>query len=219
MTNPYPVSGMVLPRYSGLSTFMRLPYVPAGEMKDIDVALMGLSWDGGTTTRNGSRYGPRQIREMSTMLRRVASGHGHRPYKLVRCADIGDAPTNPVDPMLSLKMLEDFVQEAFDKGAAAGVRRRSLSRCRSLRVVGKDRRSACSISTPIPTVRLLFRELALQACSPFRRAIEEGLLDPKRVVQIGIRATCSPRSNMNGACSRASPISAWTSSGSGASTP
>ncbi len=134
MTNPYPVSGMVLPRYSGLSTFMRLPYVPAGEMKDIDVALMGLSWDGGTTTRNGTRYGPRQIREISTMLRRVASGHGHRPYKLVRCADIGDAPTNPVDPMHSLKMLEDFVQEAFDKGARPlAFGGESLSRCRSAR--------------------------------------------------------------------------------------
>ena len=60
MTHPYPVSGMDLPRYSGVSTFMRLPYIPIDQIKDIDIALMGLPWDGGTTTRNGSRYGPRQ---------------------------------------------------------------------------------------------------------------------------------------------------------------
>ncbi|MGB3830436.1 MAG: agmatinase [Mesorhizobium sp.] len=191
MTNPYPVSGMVLPRYSGLSTFMRLPYVPASEVKDIDVALMGLSWDGGTTTRNGSRYGPRQIREMSTLLRSVHPATGIDPYKLVRCADIGDAPTNPVDPMLSLKMLEDFVQEAFDKGARplafGGDHLISLP---VLRVVGKDRPlGMIHFDAHTDMYDFYYENSRFTHGTPFRRAIEEGLLDPKRVVQIGIRGT------------------------------
>lgn len=191
MTNPYPVSGMVLPRYSGLSTFMRLPYIPASEMKDIDIALMGLSWDGGTTTRNGSRYGPRQIREMSTLLRSVHPATGVDPYKLARCADIGDAPTNPVDPMLSLKKLEDFVQQAFDKGAVplafGGDHLVSLP---VLRVVGKAQPlGMIHFDAHTDMYDFYYEDSRYTHGTPFRRAIEEGLIDPKRVVQIGIRGT------------------------------
>ncbi len=191
MTNPYPVSGMVLPRYSGLSTFMRLPYIPASEMQDIDIALMGLSWDGGTTTRNGSRYGPRQIREMSTLLRSVHPATGIDPYKLVRCADIGDAPTNPVDPMRSLEMLQDFVQQAFDKGARplvfGGDHLVSLP---VLRVVGKQQPlGMIHFDAHTDMYDFYYENSRFTHGTPFRRAIEEGLLDPKRVVQIGIRGT------------------------------
>jgi guanidinopropionase len=191
VTHPYPVSGMDLPRYSGVSTFMRLPHIPIGQLKDIDIALMGLPWDGGTTTRNGSRYGPRQIREMSTLLRSVHPVSGLDPYRLARCADIGDAPTNPVDPMRSLAMLEDFVRRAADRGAMplvfGGDHLISLP---VLRVVGR--------AAPLGMIHFdahtdmydyYYEDSRYTHGTPFRRAIEEGLIDPKRVIQIGIRGT------------------------------
>ena len=68
-----PVSGFVLPRFAGIATFMRLPHVPLedlAEVGDVDIGLIGVPWDGGTTNRPGARHGPRQMREMSAMLRR-----------------------------------------------------------------------------------------------------------------------------------------------------
>jgi guanidinopropionase len=191
LTHPYPISGMDLPRYSGISTFMRLPHIPIGELIDIDIALMGLSWDGGTTTRTGSRYGPRQIREMSTLLRSVHPVSFIDPYRLVRCADIGDAPTNPVDPIRSLAMIEDFVRRAFDKGAAplafGGDHLVSLP---VLRVLGrKQPLGMVHFDAHTDMYDTYYGNSGYTHGTPFRRAIEEGLLDPKRVIQIGIRGT------------------------------
>ena len=66
---PEPVLGTVLPRFAGIATFMRLPHVtdPTG----LDVALIGVPWDGGTTNRPGARHGPREIRSQSTLIRRI----------------------------------------------------------------------------------------------------------------------------------------------------
>jgi guanidinopropionase len=56
-----PLSGMDLPRYAGIPTFMRLPHVPVGEADDVQIGLVGVPWDGGTTNRPGPRHGPRQL--------------------------------------------------------------------------------------------------------------------------------------------------------------
>ena len=64
-----PVLGNVMPRFSGIATFMRLPYVK--DPKGVDIGLIGVPWDGGTTNRAGARHGPRQIRDLSTMMRNV----------------------------------------------------------------------------------------------------------------------------------------------------
>ena len=92
-----PVSGLDLPRFAGVPTFMRLPQVdPASEeLSKIDIGLIGAPWDGGTTNRPGPRHGPRQVRDQSTMIR-AQNGHtGVRPYELVNCADLGDVGPNP----------------------------------------------------------------------------------------------------------------------------
>ena len=59
--NYKPISGTVLPRYAGIATFMRLPYIPLNEAENVDIGLVGVPWDGGTTNRAGARHGPRQI--------------------------------------------------------------------------------------------------------------------------------------------------------------
>ena len=66
-----PLSGLVTPRFAGIATFMRLPHVPLAQAKDIEIGIIGVPFDGGTTNRPGPRHAPRQIRDMSQMIRRV----------------------------------------------------------------------------------------------------------------------------------------------------
>src|SRR5712664_4058441 len=106
---------MVRPRYTGIPTFMRAPYVedPAG----LDIALVGVPFDGGTTNRAGARHGPREIRNQSSLIRRVHHATGIAPYDLVRVADVGDAPVNPIDLRDSLVKIEAFFAAIKAAGA------------------------------------------------------------------------------------------------------
>src|SRR3712207_7695234 len=93
-----PLSGMVVPRFAGISTFMRLPYLaPTQAPGEIDIALLGIPFDGATTNRPGTRLGPRQVREASSLMRFVNYGTLVAPYDLCACADVGDVPVNPID--------------------------------------------------------------------------------------------------------------------------
>jgi guanidinopropionase len=92
-----PVSGLVTPRFGGIATFMRLPHVPLDEAKDIDIGLVGIPWDGGTTNRPGPRHAPRQMRDMSAMVRPMHQTTKVRPYDLANVADLGDCPVNPAN--------------------------------------------------------------------------------------------------------------------------
>src|SRR6476661_5271032 len=103
---PQPVSGTVTPRFGDVATFMRLPLTrnPA----DVDIGMIGVPWDGGTTNRPGARHGPRQMRDQSTQMRNVHHISGLQPYRLAHCADLGDTPVNPVDLEDSLGRIETF---------------------------------------------------------------------------------------------------------------
>src|SRR5215204_7472328 len=101
---PQPLDGTRTPRFAGLSTFMRLPYEP--DPAKLDIAIVGVPWDGGTTNRPGARHGPREIRNMSTLMRRVHHVSLVAPYELCRVGDHGDTPVNPIDLMDSLKRIE-----------------------------------------------------------------------------------------------------------------
>ena len=86
------VSRMDLPRFAGVPTFMRLPHVtpdhPAYEQ--VQMGLVGVPWDAGTTNRPGPRHGPRQVGDLSTMIRAGNPVAGVNPFDLVNCADLGD---------------------------------------------------------------------------------------------------------------------------------
>lgn len=79
-----------LPRYSGIPTFMRVPF--AQRLEDFDIALAGVPFDGGVTARPGARYGPREIRNMSSMMRAIYHVTGFNPFEACRVADVGDVP-------------------------------------------------------------------------------------------------------------------------------
>lgn len=188
-----PISGAELPRFSGVPTFMRLPHVPLDDARisDVEVGICGVPWDGGTTNRPGARHGPRQLRDLSTMIRSVHPVSKINPYKTCACADVGDVAINPAGLEDSMGRVTAFYAKMMDKGVtpmtAGGDHLISLP---ILRALAKD--------GPVGMIHFdahtdlfddYFGGFKYTHGTPFRRAIEEGLLDPKRVIQIGIRGT------------------------------
>lgn len=192
---PQPVAGTVVPRFGDIATFMRLPLQrnPA----DVEIALIGVPWDGGTTNRPGARHGPRQMRDLSTMMRRIHHVTRVAPYELARCGDLGDAPVNPASLDDSLTRIEHFYAKVHAAGAvplsAGGDHLITLPIMR-----GIAPKNAKGGQAPLGMVHFdahsdtwdsYFGGYKYTHGTPFRRAVEEGLLDPKRVVQIGIRGS------------------------------
>ena len=195
MSDPFfhPVSGFDVPRFAGIPTFMRLPHVGPDHprFKDVDIGLIGTPWDSGTTNRPGPRHGPRQLRDMSTMIRAQNGATGVRPFEIANCADLGDVGPNPADVQDSMNRITAF----YDKVVTAGILPLTgggdhLCSLPILRAVARER--------PVGMIHFdshtdLFKEYfggtQYTHGTPFRRAVEEGLLEPKRVVQIGIRGT------------------------------
>lgn len=184
MANP-----QLRPRYSGVASFFRTPLVE--DALGVDIGVLGVPFDGGVTNRTGARHGPRAVREQTTLVRRYNQATGVGPFDLVNVADLGDAwLEQPYELVGALGEIQAFVAKVH---AAATV---PLS-------VGGDH------SVTLPILRAIAKDgpvgmVHLDAhCdtgddylgsrfhhgAPFRRAVEEGLLDPKRVIQIGIRGS------------------------------
>ncbi len=175
------------PRFTGVPSFMRTALVD--DLSEIDIALVGVPFDGGVTHRSGARLGPREVRIQSTMMRLFNQSTGVAPFELARIGDVGDAwPINPFELTAAHAEITDF----FNTLIAAGVVPLS---------VGGDH----SVSLPILRAVAAARPVALVQFdahadtggdylgskyhhgSSFSAAVEEGLIDPKRSVQIGIR--------------------------------
>src|SRR5437764_14495908 len=92
---PEPLSGLVMPRFGEVATFMRLPV--ERDPAKLDIAIVGVPWDVGTTNRPGARHGPREIRNMSTLMRRRGQASVVAPYELFTGGDHGVAQLNPID--------------------------------------------------------------------------------------------------------------------------
>ena len=188
-----PISGFELPRFAGMPTFMRLPHVGLGHDKitEVDIGIIGAPWDAGTTNRPGPRHGPRQVRDMSTMIRAQHGVNNLRPFDLKNCADLGDIAPNPASLEDSLKRIESYFLKIKDLNilplTVGGDHLCSLPILRSL-----------SKNEPVGLIQFdshtdlfhsYFDGQMYTHGTPFRRAIEENLIDPKRTVQVGIRGT------------------------------
>lgn len=186
-----PVSGLVTPRFGGIATFMRLPHVALEQARGIDIGIVGVPWDGGTTNRPGPRHGPRQMRDMSSMVRKMHQTTQVVPTELANIADLGDCPVNPASVDDALKRVEGYFRKLVEKGilplSAGGDHLCSLP---ILRAVGARK--------PVGMVHFdahtdlydsYFGGFKYTHGTPFRRAIEEGVLDPKRTIQIGLRGS------------------------------
>ncbi len=188
-----PVSGIDLPRFAGVPSFMRLPHIAlqSDRIDKVQIGIIGVPWDGGTTNRPGARHGPRQLRDLSTMIRSVHPVSGINPFQMCNCADLGDVSPNPADLAVTLERVTAFFSTLRGKNiiplSAGGDHLISLP---ILRALAHDR--------PLGMIHFdahtdlfdgYFGGTKYTHGTPFRRAIEEGLLDPSRVVQIGIRGT------------------------------
>jgi guanidinopropionase len=188
-----PVSAFDLPRYAGLATFMRLPYLQLGDAAadQVDIAIVGVPWDGGTTNRPGTRHGPRQLRDLSTMIRPLHPATGMNPFLLRNVADFGDSPVNPADVADALVRITGF----FAKLKARDITPLSAG---GDHLISYPILKALAVDGPLGMVHFdahtdlfdsYFGGFKYTHGTPFRRAIEDGYLDPRRVVQIGIRGT------------------------------
>ena len=184
-----PIGGNDMPRFGGIATMMRLPHVP--NAKDLDVAFVDVPFDIGTSNRSGARFGPRQIRSESCLIRPYNMATRAAPFDSLQVADIGDVAINTFNIDKSMAIIES----AYDDILA--------QHCKPLTMGGDHTialpilRSIAKKYGPVGIVHVdahadindtMFGERIAHG-TPFRRAIEEKLVDPKRMVQIGLRAT------------------------------
>jgi guanidinopropionase len=181
------VNPMLEPRYAEIATFMRAPL--AESYDDLDIALVGVPTDLGVTNRAGARHGPREIRNASSLMRTSNLAMGINPYELCRIADVGDVRfSNRYDLEVQVNEIESFYRQL----SAAGVLPVTAGGDHSITYpIFK----AIAADSPIGMVHIdahtdTWGEIfgsKFHHGAPFRLAVEEGLLDPKRTIQIGIR--------------------------------
>ena len=186
-SHPQPVDALVLPRFAGIATFMRLPHIAQADQ--LDIALIGIPYDGGTTYRPGPRFGPRHVREQSAIIRPWNPALCLNPFEKHRVADYGDLSINPLSIDDTFQRITSQLDDVLKAGARAVC-------------VGGDH----SILLPIlRSIHKRFGRVGLiqfdahndtwggyfgsphSHGTPVRRAIEEALLVGKDVLQVGLR--------------------------------
>ena len=171
----------------GIPTFMRTPYQK--DPRGLDIALIGVPYDGGVTNRAGARHGPRDIRDKSSMMRSIHHVTKVNPYDLCSIADLGDVPFQEV--FRHEKVVED-IEAFYRKIFEAKVIPLSAGGDHSitypiLKAIAKDQ--------PVGLIHIdahtdtwdEFQGSKFMHGTPFRRAHEDGLIDASRTIQIGIR--------------------------------
>lgn len=182
-----PLDGFRSPRFAQIPTFMRLPHhrVPS----DLDAAVVGIPFDGGTSYRPGARFGPREIRVQSAMIRPWHPVLQVGPFERLRVADYGDLDVSPV----SIERTNDIVEQEVAAILAAGCVPVCVGGDHSialpvLRAVARchGRVGLIHFDSHPDTWDQYFGSRYFHG-TMFRRAVEEGLIDPHRTLQIGIR--------------------------------
>lgn len=179
------------PRYCGIPTFMRTPLIT--DLTQLDIALVGIPYDGAVEARSGARQGPRQIRDMSSMMRAIHHVTRINPYDLCRVGDVGDIRFQQIfDVQASHKDITKFIKRLVEGNivpiSAGGDHSitlpimRAIAAKESIGMVHIDAHTDCCDEE---------MNSKYSHGTPFRRAIEEGLLDPKRTIQIGIRGAAN----------------------------
>jgi guanidinobutyrase len=184
-----PVSGNEMPRFAGIASMFRLPTTTA--VADIDVALVGVPLDIGTSNRNGTRYGPRQIRTESVLVRPYSMATGAAPFDSFQVADTGDIALNPYHLDKCIEIIESHyrgllkhditpISMGGDHTISLPILRQIASKHGTVALVHVDAHTDINDT--------MFGEKVCHG-TIFRRAIEEDLVDPYKMIQIGPRAT------------------------------
>ena len=179
----------VRPRYTGIPTFFRVPH--AQDLAEVDIGLIGVPIDIGVTNRPGARHGPREVRNQSSLLRKINAATGVNPYAHLRVRDLGDAW---LEQPYALESAHAEIEAFFRTVVGAGVTPLAVGGDHSMSL---PILRAVAAGRPVGMVHIDahcdtgddYLGSRLHHGAPFRRAVEAGLLDPKRVIQIGIRGT------------------------------
>jgi guanidinobutyrase len=193
MTRPttfnQPLGGNTMPRFGGWASMMRLPMW--SEAAGLDAAFIGVPLDIGTSHRPGTRFGPRQIRAESSLIRPYNMATGAAPFDALQVADLGDVAINTYNLGKSVEIIEHHYQPIIDTG------------CKPLTLGGDHTivlpilRALARRHGPVALVHVdahadvnddMFGERIAHG-TPFRRAVEEGLLQTSKVWQIGLRGS------------------------------
>ncbi len=175
------------PRFSQPATFMRLPYVP--DLEDVDIALTGIAYDGGTSYRPGARFGPREIREQSSLIRPYNRHLESHPFDNNNVADCGDIDTAPNSIEKTNELVEAGITRLLDRSilpvSVGGDHSITLPILRAV-AMKHGPVGLIHFDAHPDTWDEYFGGKYFHG-TPFRRAVEEGLVDTHRMTQIGIR--------------------------------
>lgn len=194
------------PRFAGISTFCRYPLLQlvAAESLPVDWALYGVPFDGGVTYRPGARFGPRAVRDASQYVKRYSIEHDVDVCEVLSLADAGDAPVSPYDCRENAERVVEFARGIGEAGhtkllAVGGDHSIAYANIRAT----WERRGrpagglACiHFDSHLDTVDSVWGEKWGHA-SPFIRAIEEGLIDPRRMISIGIKGPLNTKADLD----------------------
>lgn len=191
MSNPSLPSATQNPRFSGIRTFMRLPYEPAPEGDHADVAVIGIPFDTAASFRSGARFGPAAIRDISVLLRPSNQFHALNAFERVRVVDAGDVLAIPGDIVRTY----DSIRHSWSRLLHAGVTPIGLGGDHSVAL--GELRGVAEARGPVALVQFdshsdtwdNYWGLRYTHGTPFRRASEEGLLDLPHSIQVGLRGS------------------------------
>lgn len=184
-----PVGGNEMPRFAGIASMFRLPTQENAE--GVDVGIVGVPLDIGTSNRNGTRFGPRQIRTESVLVRPYSMATRSAPFDSFQVADLGDVALNPYDLTKCIAIIEkhyeDLLKYDIKPVSMGGDHTISLP---ILREIAKKHGPVALVHVDAHTDinDTMFGEKIAHG-TIFRRAIEENLVDPHKMIQIGVRAT------------------------------
>jgi len=183
-----PLSGREFPRYSAVKTFFRLPQ--ASLQDDFDIGIVGVPFDGGVSYRPGARFAPSKVRDISSLGRGFHWGRGEDIFKRLKIADAGDCSTVPIDLNQTYSKIEAHFSAMLKSGkrfmAVGGDHSITLPILRSVRK---------HVGQPVALIHFdahLDTYPAAWGCEYHhgafaRHAVEEGLIDPKKTLQLGLR--------------------------------
>ncbi len=191
-----PINSLESPRFTGVRTYARLPFMQTTD--DVDAAIVGLPFDTGATWRVGARFGPEAIRAQSSLLRPYHYAHDVNVFDELSVVDYGDAPVVPGFIEHSYENIETFLAPLH----AATVTPIALGGDHS--IVLAELRAAAKKYGKLGLLQFdahgdvwdsYFGHQYTHG-TPIRRALEEGLLDPSRVIQVGMRGPLYERGDI-----------------------
>ncbi len=194
-----PLNGRQFPRFSGIKTFYRLPYVTDPNL-DFNVAIMGAPSDAGVSYRPGARFAPSAIRDISSLGRSYHWNHDIHVFKKLKCADVGDSSVDPLSIENTLTLIEqnsfDWIQAQKKLLTFGGDHSVTLALLRAFKRYHKTPLNFIHFDAHLDTYPAAWGH-EYHHGSFVRHAIEEGLINPSSSLQIGVRGPLAGDEDLN----------------------